>query len=61
MLMEHPVPESLMQEASPVQPPQSLSEKILRALILGTLAMLGFYLVILRGILKLGMAAIRKS
>ena len=39
----------------------SPSEKILRAVVLGTLAVLGFYLTILKGILNLGIKAIRKT
>ena len=54
-----------MQETSSATPalkaPHSTSDKILRAVILGALAMLGFYLKILGGILKLGMAAVRRA
>ena len=38
----------------------TFSEKVLRAILLGTLAVLGFYLSLLSGIVKIGMALIRK-
>ena len=41
-------------------PTQSFFERFLRALIIGTLAMLGLYLKILGGILKLGIRLVRK-
>jgi hypothetical protein len=49
-----------MPHATSHTPSRSVSERALRAVVLGALAMLGFYLKLLSGILKVGVAAIKK-
>ena len=50
-----------MPESTPAPADRTVSEKILRVVVLGALAILSFYLDLLRGILKLGMLALKSS